>query len=493
MSAPIRITQSILGNADKCMLSAQYTLDPPAGAPKVVNATNAVGTAYHAGLESLYRSLMADPSATPDLGEMVSAAWAAFDRQLEVDHYDGRPVDRFNWSDKVPDLDTARAIIADLVRAYVEGGHWWGEGYQVLAVEINETLSPPEIAPHTAKLGVDVVVLDVAHNVLILDDQKTSGKAWDHNKHDARRNDQASLYTALARLHWPEHAERIRFAFSIMQYGNTKRGPLFDRRWSDPTPEHGTAVLRKARDFIKVYGITRVAGIDLPANTASHLCSPTWCEFWDVCPHGAALDTDTSLSALVLSLPAEVEPDPFARTCETDTVEPADPFEGLVEAAPAPAPRRTFDPAPARAKRVDLDADGMAHATIVAQFQERWARLDDASVSWIKALAEAAHAADRSFSVKALPSIRRLAIGRALVAMAETKHDTNEVLAALLVVVLGGLPTPPAPLGATVGALTIDQAHRLAELAAALGTSLIARFDLDGQVILTGPALAAAS
>lgn len=128
-------------------------------------------------------------------------------------------------------------------------------------------------------------------------------------------------------------------------------------------------------------------------------------------------------------------------------------------------------------------------------FAARFQRLGDAARSWIKTLAEQGNAAGHSFSVSVRPSVRRLAIGWALVVLAEEQNDDDDVLRLLLAVVLGDEQQASVPLGAVLGALTIDQAQSLANLADAMtGTERTLRLGWtdDGQTMqLIGPALAA--
>jgi hypothetical protein len=165
----------------------------------------------------------------------------------------------------------------------------WPAEWAVLGVEVDQLVALPDLAPHTAKLGADLVLVD-PNGWVVLVDHKTAGKAWAEGKHHPRKNDQASLYTHLARQVWPD-APGHRFVFDIITLPGAKSGPKFERRISDPQPAHEAAVVKKAKDFASLYEIVHVQhGLDLPANPASTLCNPKWCDFFDGCPHGASLD-----------------------------------------------------------------------------------------------------------------------------------------------------------------------------------------------------------
>lgn len=280
-----RITQSMLGNADKCLLSLQYNLDPPPWVERTGGAERAVGTGYHAGLEMLYGN-REQCYPDPTLSQMVNTAVEVFDISTETDLYDDTPITVFKWSEKIPDRETAHTVITSMLTSYMEGGHAWPADWTVLAVEANHTVT---IDGHDYKLGADLVLQD-PNGWIVLVDHKTAGKAWDQHKHLPRKNNQGSLYTELAKHVWPE-APGHRFVFDVMCLPNKSGECKFERRICDPQPEHGKVILKKATDLVFLYETVHVkAGMDLPANPASTLCNPKWCDFFTGCPHGAALD-----------------------------------------------------------------------------------------------------------------------------------------------------------------------------------------------------------
>jgi hypothetical protein len=281
----MRITQSILGQADKCMLSAQFTLDKPAWFERTGSATRALGTAYHAGLE-LHYTARRDRLPLPTLDDVVARAWEIFDLSTTVDLYDNSPIERFLWDDKIPDTDTARELLTELVTLYF-AEHAWPDTWAVLGVEVDQVVN---MDGHQFKLGADLVLQD-PNGWVVLVDHKTAGKAWAEGKADPRKNNQSALYTELARTIWPD-APGHRFVFDVMVLPGKKMGAKFERIVTDPSTLHGQAVVKKALDFVAMYETVHVQmGRDLPANPASTLCNPKWCDFFAGCPHGAALDT----------------------------------------------------------------------------------------------------------------------------------------------------------------------------------------------------------
>lgn len=280
----MRLSQSVLSAAGDCQLKAQYTLDRPSWAKRTASAPRAVGTGFHAGIE-LYYTARRDEVALPTLDDCIARACEVFDTSITTDLYDDSPVDVFLWDDKIPDRETAHAYIAKMLEAYWPN-HWPAD-WQVLAVEIHGTIHDPLIGAD-AKIGADLVLID-PNRWLVAVDLKTAGKRWAEGKEHARKNVQSPFYLRLLKQIFPGMAG-YRFVFDITTYPNAKGECQFERRISDPLPEHEQAVAENARRFVKVYETLHVGlGMDLPANPASTLCNPKWCDFWDGCPYGAAL------------------------------------------------------------------------------------------------------------------------------------------------------------------------------------------------------------
>jgi len=284
----MRVSQSILGQVDKCLLAAQFSLDPPAGAVIVGSPARLIGTAYHAGLEHFYLSRQ-HFGADARLQEMLAVAHTAFIDGLGVDAYTGQPIGEFKWDDKHPNTESCFDVIDAMLTEYINGGHAWPADWAVLGVEQSFKFDDPQLGGHTATGTADLVLQDPAEYIVVVD-HKTAGKAWDQSKHLPRKQNQSPWYTNYFKKLYPD-APGVRFVFDVMTYGTAKSGPKFERRVSDPTAAHEVATVKKAADFAFLYQTVHVkAGMDLPANPASTLCNPKWCDFFDQCPHGAALE-----------------------------------------------------------------------------------------------------------------------------------------------------------------------------------------------------------
>lgn len=111
----------------------------------------------------------------------------------------------------------------------------------------------------------------------------TARRAWPKGKEHPRKNNQAPWYIPMVRADFPG-AHGYRFVFGIMTYGGK-----FERRIADPGPAHIAAVEAKALQLATLVDGMASAGMDLPANPSSNLCSEKWCDFFELCPHGRSL------------------------------------------------------------------------------------------------------------------------------------------------------------------------------------------------------------
>lgn len=291
----MKISQSILSQVDKCGLAAQFTLDTPVWFKRATSGSRAVGTGFHAGLQYGYEHRQ-DYGDFPPLQNTLDVAVKTFRDELVHDHYTNTPVEVVKWDDKVPDEATGVAILRAMLMEYFEGknaegkNHYWPLDWRVVAIEHPFKMAAADRLELTSN-GIDLLMESPDGRTLVGEDHKTANKAWDQHKALPRKNNQAPMMTWAMRQIWPDYAF-YRFCFGIIIYPGKATPPRFERRISDPTPAHEAAILKKAVDFAFLYETIHIkAGMDLPANPASTLCNPKWCDFFDGCPHGAALDT----------------------------------------------------------------------------------------------------------------------------------------------------------------------------------------------------------
>lgn len=261
-SGQVRVLrQSLIGSLDICLKRGGYDLDP--ARPRGTGEARIVGTSYHAGLEAYYADRM--DGVVCHLDKVTAAARLCFD--LEVEEH------RF-WAWEVSGEDAWTRVVK-MLTTYFATGHQWGPHYRVLGVEQEwyARLTDDWVAKGTIDL-----VLEGPEGV-VLDDHKTTGKRWQANKEAPRKNAQAVLYPW---AWWTlTGVKPVASTFSVMNY----RGD-FDRRWAYPTPAHMGALLEKAGSLTRM--LDKCGIHDLPANPSSVLCSPKYCDHWQVCPFGAA-------------------------------------------------------------------------------------------------------------------------------------------------------------------------------------------------------------
>ena len=271
-----------MGEADKCLRSLQYSLEHPVYHGGSVRA---VGTAYHAGLEHLYDHRIAGTTVTLD--EIVRHAQQRFTDSVEMvpshESEHTKTAGEFRWDDKVPDHDTGLVLVASMLRAYDANPEAeWPSDWEVLETEMG--FSQPLWNSHTRNGSMDLVLRDPDGFICGEDHKTSSGNKWAYNKHHARKQNQSPWYVAALMCAYPD-APGYRFFYDIMTFKG-----VFERRESVVTREHVAAIEAKAVQVVTLYEGMRSAGIDLPANPASNLCSPLYCDHWTICPYGQALD-----------------------------------------------------------------------------------------------------------------------------------------------------------------------------------------------------------
>lgn len=277
----MKFSQSLLDKADSCLLSMQYAIEDPL---YYGGSVRAIGTGYHAGLELHYGT---HREATLD--EILEAGRAAFLSEVEASN------DRFIWDEKFPTIDDANRAIERVLNAYFEGTTGeppvpipWPDEFEVVGVETPWAYEHEGV--ELTSRGIDLTLLHSSSGWIVGVDHKTANKPWAYNKHHPRKKPQGPLYVWALQQMYPD-APGYRFAFDVMTLGGPRSEPKFERRIADPTQAQIDAALKRVVTANRVYHGMRGNGLDLPANPASTLCSPKYCDYWDKCPFGAALDT----------------------------------------------------------------------------------------------------------------------------------------------------------------------------------------------------------
>lgn len=269
--------QSGLGQLDICGLRFQF--DREAGAAKQYHtgSARAIGTAYHAAVETLYNEYHEDPIGVghENLGALAVVLDDAYMAEVE------RAGDRFHL-DEGEDHATNRVKARDMLSSYVEGGHYLpADEWELIGTEITFW---DEIGVQKVRGTIDSLFRNRNTGTYRIEDHKTAGRMWPKLKESPRKNVQAPFYFAFFVPAWCE-ANGVALDYNQWEwtYGVMTYAGKFDRRNGTPRQWHLDLVtwkLQKAQ-------MTVEQRLYWP-NPSSNLCSAKYCDHWDVCPFGAA-------------------------------------------------------------------------------------------------------------------------------------------------------------------------------------------------------------
>jgi len=294
----VKFRQSLLGEADKCLRSLQYSIQGPPDGIKGSGISRELGTGYHAGLELFYADVKDGKVRLPSNIDWTKYFDHAVDEmELSISEV---PEEHFIWSEKIPDKDRAFEILEVMLHAYFDpdspkywpvmpitssdtSPRWSVIGTEVSFIWADRSLNSLVTGEMGERGGTLDLLLRAPDGGLVAVDHKTAGRAWDRNKHHPRKNNQAPWYVAWLKHEYPD-APYHRFCFDIMTYTGK-----FERRISDPDERHIEAIGQKAVALRRVLDIID-QGFDLPTNPASTLCSPLYCDHWRYCSSGAAAE-----------------------------------------------------------------------------------------------------------------------------------------------------------------------------------------------------------
>lgn len=302
----MRVSPSKLAAASKCLRALQYSLTLPK--PPITSISRSIGTGVHAALELAYQ-------AAPEWTSLdVLVRRGVENLQLELEQFE-----TVTWSTTIPDLDTAFEVTKVMIRDYFsvpimspEDGsppihRYWpvfeGFGftppYRVLGVERRfETPAPDLVHPYTGETSVatgfiDLVLEHAETGGIYGVDHKTTGSNKRADKWHPRKNPQPPMYTTALRETYPGRPW-YGFAFDVTKFlAPIQKRPewstTFERITVNVTPEHEAATRLQAQQVVALVDAYLPFGRDLPANPGHDLCSADYCDYFEVCPFGAAL------------------------------------------------------------------------------------------------------------------------------------------------------------------------------------------------------------
>lgn len=267
------LRQSTVSQAGVCSRRVMYDLDPDI--PFGTGPFRVFGTAYHAGVEAMYRY----PDSTNAPLNAVTAAFESEEAQA-VNSWDP-------WAG----IGAAMELCGSLVEAYRPHLRIMTPGVSLIGAEVMVYgLMPVDGWAMRGQLDLVVDVSKADRSVSkgfdhLIVDHKTARRKWPRKKESARQANQPSWYTYWWARQWKAKTGEdinVGFAFDIMTH---KRE--FETRFAPVSQATQAAVARKAS---LVIDLIEQDGPWLP-NTESFLCASQWCDHWARCPFGQEMET----------------------------------------------------------------------------------------------------------------------------------------------------------------------------------------------------------
>ena len=285
----MKMRQSLLNTAQTCQHRLAYYLDP--NIPYTGGVVRAMGTAIHAAHEAYYthRQQTGEIHTTPELGlEWIEAATLAFDGEVE------KVGESFDWvyqpetsreALRMMDRKGALAMIGQAIRTYHKEGHYWGEDYEVLAVEWYFDRPFTSHDDWSLSGTLDLILRESSTGKVLLVDHKNVKKKPQKGKYSAHKTPQASFYLHAVN-EWMDEIglrvpERPTFWYDVLAFD----GSGFWRSQEQRTIHQIEATMTEAGMLASL--IDR-GGPYMP-NVQSFLCSKAYCDFWSLCPFGETL------------------------------------------------------------------------------------------------------------------------------------------------------------------------------------------------------------
>lgn len=273
------IRQSGLDSLRDCGLKWKYSLMPDR--PITGSVSRAMGTAYHAGMETLYGQRKAGDLGYADHEAMRQAAHESLVKSVD------EAVDGFDWTyqyansrqqEVVYTFQDMQSVVDGYLIRYIGDGHEWDpQRFEVVGIEDTFSWDIPGHPDWKFAGTMDLVLRRREDGALAIIDHKTSKRKWDEKKAHFQSSPQGAFYTfALGEMSGVP-ATDIRFVHDVMS-------PTQFQRISNFYTESMQAALQ-----LEIEAAIKVHEADaFVANPGSFLCSSMWCDYYAVCPFGAA-------------------------------------------------------------------------------------------------------------------------------------------------------------------------------------------------------------
>ena len=282
------LSPTAMSNYETCGRRGQFYHDPDI--PRTSGQGQARGSAWHKAMETygLARLYYGDHVvALIDDDDLITRLYAiiigSLSEQMTDDDYE-----------TLDDDITVEELVNQLwvmLQSWVSDrqNRWMGDEVKIEAVEAEVLVEFGIDTSHQFRGFIDAVYRVPGYGTVIVD-YKTAGKAWAHNKDghgkgdgDPRKNPSAAQYAEAWLRATGEEVDWV--AFDVMTVAGK-----FERVWVHVHAEIRKVFIRRwvaTSDDIEMY---RQAGMDMPTNPSSILCSPKWCSYWTYCPMGEDLD-----------------------------------------------------------------------------------------------------------------------------------------------------------------------------------------------------------
>ena len=276
--------QSSLGQLDICGLRLQLARATAYKNLYHTGSARAIGTAYHAGVERFYNEFHnTDLSIDGSNIELVIEACA----ETGIASYEAEATtagDRFVLTANETHDENLGKVGHTIGKYIVEQHYLPPAEWEILGTEV--TFWDQTETGQKVKGTIDLLARHKQTGKYRIEDHKTAGRPWPKGKESARKNVQAPFYFAYFIPAWCEAAEEwVDYDQWEWTYGVMSLAGKFSRRDGTPTLWHQQLIemkVEKAREMI-------AADLFWP-NPSSVLCSPKYCDHWEICPFGAAAE-----------------------------------------------------------------------------------------------------------------------------------------------------------------------------------------------------------
>jgi RecB family exonuclease len=271
-----------MNEAEICLRRGQYYMDPDIG--RTYNQFALLGRAWHIGMEAYYGARKDDPGLMLNMsGEQIEWRMQAIVLGYIADTWEHDPDFAFSENAStlrsIDEVSNAAIQMTESWALQRKTGMEWESDYRILATEAHITLS---MDWHLFR-GVIDLVMDHPEMGVVITDHKTGARMWNKTKMDARRLTQAPLY---AEAWYRTTGQDPTWAtYDLMLHSGQ-----FVRVWVPVAQEVRAYTVGRWHDLADLYAQYRSEGTDLPMNPTSPLCQAKYCNYWDICPSGAALD-----------------------------------------------------------------------------------------------------------------------------------------------------------------------------------------------------------